>query len=156
MYKGKKISLVIPAYKEERLIRATLEKVPDLFDTIYVVDDYSPDQQNQVVLQCAQKDPRITLLQHRENQGPGAAIVTGYLASSQANMDLTVVVGGDNQMLLEEATALLDPIIAGKCDYTKGNRFVLSHLEDTLEKMPRTRLIGNVLITALTKIASGF
>ena len=49
MYKNKSISLVIPAYNEAKLIKATLESVPEVIDGIYVVDDCSPDNQNEVI-----------------------------------------------------------------------------------------------------------
>ena len=156
MYRDKKISLVIPAYNEEKLIKPTLEGVPELIDKVYVVDDLSPDNQNEVILKCAKKDPRIELIKHEINQGPGGAIISGYLQSSRDGYDIVVVVGGDNQMPLDEVKSFLDPIIDGKADYTKGNRFLLSNFRDTLEKMPKTRLIGNWIITALTKIASGY
>lgn len=156
MYRNQKIALVIPAYNEARLIRPTLANVPPVIDKIYVVDDKSPDDQDEVILECAQKDPRITLLKHEINQGPGGAIITGYLQAAADRYDLVVVVGGDHQMRLEEVNHFLDPLIDGKADYAKGNRFLLSKLEDTLGKMPLMRLIGNSLITALTKIASGY
>jgi glycosyltransferase involved in cell wall biosynthesis len=156
MYRNKKISLVIPAYNEEKLILPTLESVSDIFDKVFVIDDCSPDNQNEVVLQQAKKDPRIELLRHKINQGPGGAIITGYSESLKQGYDITVVVGGDNQMSLHEVERFLDPIVDGKVDYTKGNRFLLSHVEDTLEKMPKIRLVGNWIITALTKVASGF
>ncbi|MBF0239903.1 MAG: glycosyltransferase family 2 protein [SAR324 cluster bacterium] len=156
MYRDKKVSLVIPAYNEQKLIKPTLENIPDIIDRIYVVDDCSPDNQNQVIEECAKTDSRIILLKHTENQGPGGAIITGYLQSSQDNYDIAVVIGGDFQMPMDEVTKFLDPIIDGKVDYTKGNRFLLSHLDDTLEKMPKIRLFGNIMITAVTKIASGY
>ena len=156
MYRNKKISLVIPAYNEEKLIKPTLENVPLIIDKIYVVDDYSPDEQNSVIEQCAQKDNRIQLIKHKSNKGPGAAIITGYLKSSEENYDIAVVVGGDFQMPLNEVNKLLDPVIDGKADYSKGNRFLLSKLDETLNRMPKTRLIGNWIITALTKVASGY
>ena len=156
MYRDKKIALVIPAYNEEKLIKPTLESVPEIIDKIYVIDDCSPDNQCGVILECADCDPRIQLLQHEKNQGPGGAIITGYLKSSEEEYDITVVVGGDNQMPLEEVERFLDPIVEDKADYTKGNRFLLSRVEDTIKKMPKLRLIGNWLITALAKIASGY
>ena len=156
MYRNKNISLVIPAYNEEKLIKPTLENVPDIFGKIYVVDDFSPDNQNSVIMKCAEKDKRIQLLKHEKNKGPGAAIITGYLKSSEENFDIAVVVGGDFQMPLNEVSKLLDPLIDGKADYSKGNRFLLSKLDETLMRMPKTRLIGNWIITALTKIASGY
>ncbi len=156
MYRDKKISLVIPAYNEEKLITATLAGVPPLVDRVYVVDDVSPDRQAEVVLEYAKKDPRVTLLRHKVNQGPGGGIITGYLQSAADGYDIAMVVGGDNQMQLAEAAAFLDPLIDGRADYSKGNRFMDSKLQDTLGKMPKLRLFANWLITALTKIASGY
>ena len=156
MYRDKKISLVIPAYNEEKLIRPTLENVPKLIDRVYVVDDCSPDNQNSVILECGTRDPRITLLKHTVNQGPGGAIITGYIQSAKDGNDITMVVGGDHQMDLSEAHRFLDPLIDGKADYAKGNRFLLSELEETIQRMPKIRLFGNWVITALTKIASGY
>jgi glycosyltransferase involved in cell wall biosynthesis len=156
MYRDRRIALVIPAYNEAKLIKPTLEGVPPVIDQVFVVDDQSPDNQAEVIEACAKADPRVRLLRHEVNQGPGGAIITGYRASLQEGYDITVVVGGDNQMALNEVQSFLDPIIDGQVDYTKGNRFVLSKFEDTLAKMPRIRFWGNWLITALTKIASGY
>ncbi len=156
MYRSKKISLVIPAYREEKLIRPTLENVPTQFDLVYVVDDASPDNKmEQTVRECATKDPRVRYIRHETNQGPGGGIITGYLQSVKDGVDVAVVIGGDNQMLLSEVDRFLDPVIDGKADYVKGNRFLDLKLEDTLSKMPTIRLVGNWIITGLTKIASG-
>jgi len=154
MYRNKKIALVIPAYKEEKLIVPTLEEVPDLIDVIYVVDDASPDKLAEVVEQCSRNDKRIKLIRHEQNQGPGGAIVTGYLRSAEEKNDIAVVIGGDHQMNLEEVERFLDPLIDGRADYTKGNRFLI--WEKTRSKMPRIRIVGNILITAMTKLASGY
>ncbi len=154
MYRGKKISLVIPAYNESKLIKPTLEHVPASIDKVYVVDDASTDNMAEVVRECAVKDPRVELIRHTVNQGPGQGIISGYLKSSADGYDIAVVVGGDYQMPLEEVENFLDPIIDGKADYTKGNRFLL--WKTTKERMPPVRVFGNLLITALTKIASGY
>lgn len=156
MYRDQKIALVIPAFREEKLIGNTLRNVPALFDRVYVVDDCSPDGQNRVVEECAKKDARITLLKHETNQGPGGAIITGYLRSGKDANDITVVIGGDHQMDLSEVPGFLDPIIDGDADYTKGNRFLMGKLEVTLRRMPKLRFFANWVITALTKIASGY
>jgi glycosyltransferase involved in cell wall biosynthesis len=155
MYRDKTISLIIPTRNEAKLIMATLEDVPSIIDKIYVVDDGSTDNQNTVITLCAKKDSRITLLKHEKNVGPGGAIITGYLHSSKEGYDIAVVVGGDHQMPLDEVVRFLDPIIDGHADYTKGNRFLLGQLDDTLEKMSKVRLVGNWIITGLTKVASG-
>jgi glycosyltransferase involved in cell wall biosynthesis len=156
MYQNRRIALVIPAYNEEKLIRDTLAAVPALIDQIYVVDDCSPDHQGDVVEGLAVQDRRIRLLRHTANQGPGGSIVTGYQQASRDGCDAVVVVGGDNQMDLSEVQRFLDPLMEGKADYAKGNRFLLSQLEESIRRMPRTRLFANWLIAAIAKISSGY
>ena len=156
MYKDKKIALVIPAYNEEKLIKPTLEHVPDCIDKIYVVDDASTDNMAQIVRDCMANDSRIELIQHPKNMGPGQGIITGYKKASEDNYDIAVVVGGDYQMPLEQVSNFLEPLVNGEADYAKGNRFLSSEVDYTFEKMPKIRLIGNIIITALTKISSGY
>ena len=157
MYCDKRIALVIPAHNEERLIRPTLEHVPELIDKIIVVDDASTDNMPAVVQECMASDPRIEMIRHETNRGPGAGIITGYKRVLEDGYDIAVVCGGDFQMPLEQVTNLLDPLIRGEADYTKGNRFMIRDgLWETIPTtMPKTRLIGNMIITILTKLASG-
>ncbi len=154
MYKNKKISLVIPAHNEERLIVPTLEGVPETIDRVYVIDDASQDSTCAVVEGYAEKDARVVLLRHEKNKGVGAAIITGYLQSSEDGYDIAVVVGGDNQMPLEVVEDMIEPVASGEVDYAKGNRFLMPQVG--LDGMPWTRFIGNALISIMTKMASGF
>ena len=154
MYKDKKISLVIPAHNEERLIGPTLEGVPETIDRVYVIDDASQDSTCEVVEKYALIDPRVELIRHEVNKGVGAAIITGYQRSSADGYDIAVVVGGDNQMPLEVVEELLEPVASGEVDYTKGNRFLMPQVG--LDGMPWTRFIGNALISIMTKMASGY
>jgi glycosyltransferase involved in cell wall biosynthesis len=158
MYSGKHVTLVIPAYNEERLIRATLEHVPDYVDRILVVDDASTDGMPEVVRDCTARDARIELIRHDSNRGPGAGIITGYKRVLADGGDFAVVCGGDDQMPLEQIPRLLDPLLANRADYTKGNRFMDrgGALAMIPPQMPKTRLFGNMIITLLTKIASGY
>jgi glycosyltransferase involved in cell wall biosynthesis len=154
VYKDKKISLVIPAHNEERLIGPTLEGVPETIDRVYVIDDASQDSTCEVVEKYALIDPRVELIRHEVNKGVGAAIITGYQRSSADGYDIAVVVGGDNQMPLEVVEELLEPVASGEVDYTKGNRFLMPQVG--LDGMPWTRFIGNALISIMTKMASGY
>ncbi|MFC1525516.1 glycosyltransferase family 2 protein [Candidatus Latescibacterota bacterium] len=154
MYRDKTIGLTIPALNEERLIGLTLDAIPELVDHIYVVDDGSQDTTAQVVRQRAETDPRVQLVQHEENQGVGQAIITGYRRASEEGCDLVVVTGGDHQMPMEQIPDLLDPLVDGEVDYTKGNRFLMPDVG--LEDMPWSRFLGNALISIMTKISSGF
>jgi len=150
MYKKHKISLVVPAYNEQKLIKPTISHVPKCIDKIIVIDDGSSDNTAKVIKNV--KDKRIKLIKHSENKGLGSALVTGYKESIKQNVDIAVVVGGDNQMDLKEVKKFLDPIVNGEADYTKGNRF----LNDSFKIMPFPRLIGNIFLSSVEKFATGY
>jgi len=154
MYKEKKISLVIPAHNEEVLIIPTLEGAPALIDKVFVIDDGSTDRTAELVTEYGGKDKRVVLLRHEKKSGVGSALITGYRKSVEEGCDISVVVGGDNQMPLDTVTDFLDPLIAGEADYTKGNRFLVE--ANVFDDMPAIRLLGNSLISLVTKIASGY
>jgi glycosyltransferase involved in cell wall biosynthesis len=152
VYKNLKISLVIPAFNEERLIKSTLDGVTKTIDRVYVIDDCSTDKTSSIVQGMSKKDKRIHLLRHRKNAGVGRAIITGYKQSAKDGYDVAVVIGGDNQMDLADLPNFLEPIAKGEADYVKGNRF----LWRSLESMPKHRHFGNSTLSLLTKVASGY
>ena len=154
MYKNKKIALVIPAYNEQKLIKPTLEHVPGTIDKIYVVNDCSTDNMVEVVKNIIKKDKRITLLNHKKNQGVGQAIITGYNKIVEDGYDIAVVIGGDHQMDLNDLPNFLEPLVKNEADYTKGNRFLLNG--NAYQDMPMKRFFGNSILTLITKFASGY
>lgn len=154
MYKNKKIGVVVPAYNEEKLVRRVIDTMPELVDVIIVVDDLSQDKTADIVEACInQTGRRIELIRHRENQGVGAAIISGYKRAIELELDAVGVMAGDAQMDPDELTVLADPIVEEKADYVKGNRF--AHGE-AWKKIPKIRYLGNALLSLMTKIASGY
>jgi len=147
----RKIGVVIPAYNEEKLIRITVEGIPPYVSRIFVINDASTDSTAQVLESI--KDPRLHVITHEINQGVGAAILHGYKRSLKENMDLIVVMGGDNQMNPDQLPKLLMPIIQGKADYTKGNRLMSKEFRGGMSKW---RLLGNSILTMINKISSGY
>ena len=159
MYQSFRVAVVIPAYNEERLIKRTLDPASHFVDAVYVVDDASKDRTAAIVLEYSKKNPQIQLLQHSENRGVGAAIITGYKQAYKDGHDIFVVMGGDAQMDWKDISNLLNPIVAGKADYTKGNRFIFGNKYtegNAWREMPTHRILGNVTLSILTKIASGY
>jgi hypothetical protein len=67
-------------------------------------------------------------------------------------MALIAVMAGDNQMDPIHLPKLLDPLVEGKADYTKGNRL---YERDALSGMSRWRFAGNKILTLLTKVVTG-
>ncbi len=160
MYGSLRVAAVIPARNEERLIGKTIWPVPDIVDTIYVIDDGSRDRTAEIVQHYARSDSRIRLIQHRINRGVGAAIISGYHHAYKDGHDAFVVVGGDAQMDWLDLEELLKPIANGIADYTKGNRFMYGRSSNTpgnaWREMPVRRIFGNVCLSILTKFASGY
>jgi len=152
MYRDKTIAVVVPCYNEATRVGRVIETMPDYVDKIVVIDDCSTDTTSDVVTKYATSDQRITLIRHHENQGVGGAIATGYKWSRDNNIDVAVVMAGDAQMDPADMFALLDAVIVGGVNYAKGNRLIHSRVGD----VPRARLIGNIILSFLTKIASGY
>lgn len=154
MYREKTIAVVVPAYNEEKLIGKVLETMPDWVDKIVVVDDASKDNTVGEVKKFEEGlGGRLILLEHEKNQGVGGAIVTGYKWARDNNMDVTAIMAGDAQMDPRDLSKLLNPVVDGEADYTKGNRLITG---GTWQLMPKRRYLGNAFLSLLTKIASGY
>src|SRR5262249_46423030 len=67
--------------------------------------------------------------------------------------DILIKMDGDGQMAPECMPALIDALVVHEYDYAKGNRFLAG---ESLAQMPRVRLFGNVALTFMTKLASGY
>jgi len=153
VYKNKVIGVVVPAYNEESLILEVLKNIPEYVDKIIVVDDNSKDNTKKTVKQFMDESQRIILIEHNENRGVGASIVSGYKKCMELNIDIAAVMAGDNQMDPEELPKLLNPLVEGQADFAKGNRLVTG---EAWQIIPRSRYLGNASLSLLTKIASGY
>jgi glycosyltransferase involved in cell wall biosynthesis len=71
MYKGQKIAVVVPAYKEESQIEMVIDTMPAFVDEIIIVDDASPDKTVEVVRACMTTNPKVSLVA-REKMGAWA------------------------------------------------------------------------------------
>src|SRR4051812_32085224 len=110
MIEGKTTAVVIPAYNEEKLLRATLEGIPSFVDRIFVVDDASKDGTAEHARSCALKDARVEVIVHERNRGAGGAVITGYKAALAERIDVTCVMNADNQMDPEELREIALPV----------------------------------------------
>jgi glycosyltransferase involved in cell wall biosynthesis len=151
MLEGKRVGVVVPAHDEEQLIATTLRGIPAFVDRIYVVDDGSRDATVERALELG--DPRIEIVTHERNRGVGAAIVTGYKRAHDEGLDVACVMAADNQMDPADLEKLALPVARGELDYAKANRLVTG---EAWTLIPRTRYLGNAVLSMLTKIASGY
>lgn len=147
-----KIAVVIPCYGVQNHILDVIKKIGPEVSIIYVVDDCCPGSAGNLVDRHC-KDPRIKVIHHLQNQGVGGAVMTGYSAAISDGLDIFVKIDGDGQMDPRLISDFISPILAGEADYTKGNRFF--DLEN-LREMPKSRLLGNALLSFVTKLSSGY
>lgn len=150
MYRKKSIGVAVPAYNESKLIEKTLSSIPKYVDKIYAVDDGSKDDTAEKIKSF--RDNRIVFIQ-QANGGVGAAVTAGYKKALEDHIDIVAVMAGDNQMDPQYLPDLLDPIIDGKAEYTKGNRLLNSKYR---QGMSTWRSLGNYILTFLNKVASGY
>lgn len=151
MYKDLCVAVVVPAHNEEAHVATVITSAPDLVDHIIVVDDASTDET--AARARATQDPRLEVISLEVNQGVGGAILSGHRRALELGADVSVVMAGDAQMDPVHLPDLLEPIASGEAQFTKANRF---YGVGTFAGMPRHRIVGNVVLSFLTKAASGY
>jgi glycosyltransferase involved in cell wall biosynthesis len=125
----KKLSLVIPAYNEERTIHLILNKIKqvELMEGVekelIIVNDCSKDATIDAVKKYMAENPDmpITLYSHEINKGKGAALHTGI---QHATGDFVLIQDADLEYDPREYNDLLKPMLEGEADVVYGSRFM--------------------------------
>ena len=151
MLLGNRIAVVVPAFNEADKIARTIRSVPGFVDHVIVVDDGSADGTARIAARSGRRGLEVVV--HDRNRGVGAAIATGYGRALALGADATAVMAGDAQMDPADLPHLLAPVLARSADYAKGNRFAWP---GCWREMPPARFVGNVVLSALTRIATGY
>jgi len=147
-----RIAVVIPCFRVREQILQVIAEIGPEVGWIYVVDDACPQQTGDWVRkQCI--DPRVKVIVHDENQGVGGATLTGYRHAIASGADVVVKFDGDGQMDPALIGRIASLLLAGQADYAKGNRF---HRLAFSRGMPLVRLVGNAVLSLMTKLSSGY
>ena len=147
-----KIAVVIPSYKVKKHILAVIADVLPYCETVYVVDDGCPEQTGRFVLQN-QVSARVVVLFNAANLGVGGAVMHGYRKAVEDGAEIIVKIDGDGQMDASLIPEFIAPILGGKADYTKGNRFFDL---DNIKRMPPLRIFGNAVLSFMAKLSTGY
>lgn len=124
-----KLSIVIPAYNEEKTIHFILDKIQEvklvnnIKKEVIIVNDCSTDKTEHSILTYIEKNPGfpITYYKHEVNKGKGAALHTGI---SKATGDYVVIQDADLEYDPDEYNLLIVPIIKGGAEVVFGSRFM--------------------------------
>lgn len=146
------VAVVIPSYKVRAQIVDVIAAIPPYCERIYVVDDCCPQQSGSYVSENI-RDPRVRVIRNEVNLGVGGAVMAGYQAAIADGAKIIVKVDGDGQMDPALISRFIAPILEGRADYTKGNRFYdLSNIT----RMPPVRLFGNAVLSFMSKFSTGY
>lgn len=123
------LSIVIPAYNEERTIHRILDKIKavnlvgGMQKELIITNDCSKDDTAGAIRRYMEANPDLSIryLQHAVNQGKGAALHTGI---EHAAGDFIVIQDADLEYDPEEYNILLRPILDGHADVVFGSRFM--------------------------------
>jgi len=145
-----KLSIVIPAFNEEKTIERVINEIPQEFPTIdkkeiIVIDDGSTDKTAEIAQKCG-----AIVFSFKKNQGLAKAISLGFSKCIENNSDIMIILDADNQYDSKEIPLILKPIIEKKADIVLGDRQVKK-----LDHMPTQKKIGNQIASKVLSTLMG-
>jgi dolichol-phosphate mannosyltransferase len=150
-----RLSILIPAYHEERTIAEVLEKVASVdtqalgFDKeIIVCDDGSRDGTSQEIERIQARVPSLKLIRHPANRGKGAAIRT---ALEHATGDYVLIQDADLEYEVSDYPVILEAVRRG-ADVVYGSRFLKRRLP---EGMHPANFLANKILTTTANLLYG-
>lgn len=161
MQEAPRIAVVIPSFRAAGTIGGVLRAIGGEVRHIYVIDDGCPDATGERALRD-NSDPRVVVLHNKRNLGVGGAMKRGYARALADGAEIVVKLDADGQMDPLHLPRLIAPILEGRADYAKGNRFAPARLmpsgssPSALKAMPPARRAGNMAFSVLHKAATGY
>src|SRR6476660_5798171 len=148
MINGRRIAVVLPAYKAEKTLAATVAELPEQVDIRILVDDHSSDRTVQIAGQLG-----LQFFVHDQNYGYGRNQQTCYREALRAGADIVVMVHPDYQYTPRLVTAMASMIAYDVYDVVLGSRI----LGGTARAggMPAYKYIANRALTAWQNLVLG-
>lgn len=149
MLNGKKVVVVLPAYKAEKTVEKTYREIPmEIVDHVLLVDDAGGDHTADIARELG-----IETFVHEQNTGYGGNQKTCYTQALKAGGDIVVMLHPDYQYDPRLVTAMAGMVASGIYDVVLGSRI----LGNTARRggMPLYKYIANRLLTAFQNMLLG-
>jgi len=148
-----KILVIIPVYNESRTIFDILSKVQEYCDEIIVINDGSTDNSLDVIKSfLPSATVSIKIINNNKNLGIGKSMKLGFEEALRGNAEILIKLDADAQHKPEDIPTFIKLLVEKNYDLVKGNRF-FKH--ESINKMPKIKVIGNLITTSLQKVISG-
>jgi glycosyltransferase involved in cell wall biosynthesis len=149
MLNGRRIAVVMPAYKAERTLQRTFDAIPhDVVDRVILTDDASGDATASLARSLG-----IHTIVHDHNRGYGGNQKTCYLEALRLGADVVVMLHPDYQYEPKLVTPMASMISSGIYDMVLGSRILGGTA--MAGGMPRWKYAANRALTAIENAALG-
>jgi glycosyltransferase involved in cell wall biosynthesis len=149
MVKGKKLTVVLPAYNAEQTLERTYKEIPlDLVDTVLIVDDNSRDKTVELAKRLGLK-----VIVHEKNKGYGGNQKTCYMDALKENSDIVIMLHPDYQYTPLLIPAMAHMLATGLYDVVLGSRILGGKARQG--GMPLYKYIANRFLTAFQNLLQG-
>ena len=151
--KIEKIGCLIPCFRGGPITLSLIDKALKFTDYVILIDDACPNQTGQLAEERFASTDKVKVLFNSHNQGVGKSCQHGIRFLLENDCTIIIKIDADGQMDPNLIPSLIQPIIEGKAEAVKGNRF--TSVDDFLS-MPKIRIIGNLGLSFLNKISTGY
>ncbi len=146
MMHGKKVVVVMPAYKAEQTLERTYNSIPrDVVDEVILVDDASDDGTVATAERLG-----ITTFVHERNLGYGANQKTCYREALNIGADIVVMLHPDYQYEPKLVTAMAAMLASETYDAVLGSRILAS--SPIRGGMPYHKYVANRFLTFIQNL----
>ncbi|MHB8793708.1 MAG: glycosyltransferase family 2 protein [Thermoleophilia bacterium] len=142
--KSPRVLVIIPAHNEAASLAGVITDIRSNLDCgIVVVDDGSTDNTAQIAI-----SEGVELLSLPFNLGIGSTMQTGYQFAAKEGYDIAIQTDGDGQHEASHIPRLIEPIVAGECDFVVGSRY----LKDSSYSGSKGRRMGTALFSRILSL----
>ena len=145
-----KTCILIPCYRHGKALGAVLERLRAFSLPVIVIDDGCTGEDREALLKAvATFTGSVTLCTHENNQGKGAALITGFRKALSLGFTHALQVDADGQHDPSYIAPMVENMVSTGADIVIGSRFL------TEKKHLSARMTGSALIQFMVRLTTG-